>query len=338
MMIRFLYSRDVGIQSTYGQRQIAARLHGHLMERFGDVEFVDLADDEYDVSKLGDDDLVVGHPGAALHRTREARGDRGTLVVVPIPPWNEMRVLTQSWRHILFIGGRQWFEDLCEAHRNELPGFDALSWHPMCVDLSLFRRVKQRFNPPGQRRFLYVGRFDQARKNILRLIEAFAGLNDSLTIVAPTLLPEAGTPDELAARDAVKAGRYPNIRLQPFTLNTAPEFIDVVRQSDVYIHPASFDSQATSILESIAYGLVPVVTRESGFEYSFGGFLNVNDIDACHRHIRDVQQAPGAVLEGAACAARERLGSDHTWAGLCGAVDRAIDHLMREAPSHPCIR
>lgn len=326
-MVHFFYCDCLPYAATQGNAQIASRVRAHLAARFGSVAFADHQRVDAALDRIGADDLVIGHPGAAMEHVRRGGRCRRMLLLVPLPPWEELHELATRYSNILLIGGRHWYEDLVEKRRDALPAGTTLHYGHMAVDATMFPRVKTVFAPPGRRSFLFVGRFDQERKNVFGLVDVFAGRSDRLTIVAPTLGPDAPQ-RERALRDALAAGQYPNIRLAPYHVNVSPEFRALVRSCDVYIHLATFDSQATTILEAIAYGLVPMLSRESGFEYSFGGFVDPHDVDGCRRRLDEVQAAPGAVLESAATAARMRLLSHHGWRSFTAALDRAIDAMV----------
>jgi len=170
-----------------------------------------------------------------------------------------------------------------------------------------FPRVKGAFERPGRRRFLYIGN-TSAPKNtgylsaIARAMPeaevAWAGTGRSVEGVRP-----------LGQLDFAK-----------------PAAREVVAGFDFLLTVGSSDANPATVLEAMAWGLVPICTPQSGYEDE-PGIVNVplGDVAAAVRVLRDVQLAPAERLEALRAAGDEQLGSRFTWDRFNAQVEVAVE-------------
>lgn len=107
-------------------------------------------------------------------------------------------------------------------------------------------------------RVLYSGRLDQPDKRVLDLLPLVDGL---LSAAVPFTLTLAGQGSETAALLDGFAGLPHAGRVRLIGAIPPPDMPEVYSQHDVLIQPSSVEGLSNSLLEAMAAGLVPVVTR-----------------------------------------------------------------------------
>lgn len=106
--------------------------------------------------------------------------------------------------------------------------------------------------------------------------------------------------------------------------NNDPEFNQwVVDSCDFYIHTGRMDAQATTILESCARGLIPLVTPESGFSSPHAIYLT-HDPEENRKIIESALKLPEAELLQRSHLLREQIHRDHSWDKIFGTIWEGI--------------
>ena len=207
---------------------------------------------------------------------------------------------------MLAVTGNAWFDTVESSPFSH--------WRPKMVHVDLavdrddFPRVKTKFNPPGQRRFVYIGH-TLWYKNTGYLSEIAAAMPESR-------ISWIGSSDR-GIRRLLPLGR------QDFSTAAGRS---VVAEHDFLLTVGSSDSNPTTILEAAAWGLVPVCTRESGYA-GYRGIVNVplDDPAGAVEVLRGLQQAPEDELEEMR-AQNDRLLDEHfTWDRFATQVVEAIE-------------
>ena len=86
----------------------------------------------------------------------------------------------------------------------------------------------------------------------------------------------------------------------------------IVDTCDFYIHTATMDAQATTILENCARGLIPLITPESGFSSPYAIYLTHDPTE--NRKIIDwALNLPEEELLIRSHLLREQIFRDHSW-------------------------
>jgi glycosyltransferase involved in cell wall biosynthesis len=177
----------------------------------------------------------------------------------------------------------------------------------MAVDCARYPRVKQRFNAPGKRGFLYIGE-SHLRKGtdfLGRLMERFPN--------CPRAWLGHGPP-------------IPNMRQLAAGRALDPEFMrELARDYDFFISPSRADPNPTTILESMAWGFPVACTPQSGYyatEYRQN--LVLDDLEHSSAVLARLQSAPEAELLHMADLARSRVEQDYTWQRF---TDTVLEHL-----------
>ena len=194
----------------------------------------------------------------------------------------------------------------------------------LAVDRKSFPRIKSKFNPPGQRKFIYIGN-DNPVKNV------------SFLSKIARALPEYCF--GWAGRGSGHNGLH-RLGYRDFSSQSGQELI---RQYDFLITLGTADANPTTILEAMSWGLVPICTPTSGYE-NIPGIVNVptNDLEETIAVLRRLQYAPEEELLSLVARADELLATHFTWDRFCRQVVSALisdtSPLLGEYPLVPLHR
>ncbi len=163
--------------------------------------------------------------------------------------------------HILGIMGAYWFDTWKDG--------PFARWTPkithldMAIETARFPRVKRTFNPPGRRKFLYIGNGERNKGTYL-LSDLFGltqGKHRCLWIGADRTLPNLD--------------HRPWQRLQGVTMER------LAAECDVFLTLAISDANPTTILESMAWGFPVACTPQSGY-YRMSELKELSTTDMTH--------------------------------------------------------
>lgn len=308
--VHFVYPHEPKISSPHAiGRKVAERL------RAGGYEVVQYDWNETRVLEPGPDDVLVGHPHPApwtiFRRSARRRGWKRVLLMLPYNHRDLVQVaFADSFLRrcdlLLAITGNFWFETV---------GMSDLShWRPkmihvdLAVDRADFPRVKSSFNPPGKRRFLYIG-------------HTLWYKNPAYLSQIARAMPEA----EIAWMGSSQRGIPGLLSLGRHDFAT-DEARALVAGYDFLLTVGSSDSNPATILEAAAWGLVPVCTRESGYA-GYPGIPNVplDDVRGAVETLRGLEEAPAERLEELRAANDRLLDTHFTWDRFAAQVIDAIE-------------
>jgi glycosyltransferase involved in cell wall biosynthesis len=211
---------------------------------------------------------------------------------------------------IFGIMGRYWYDTWRQS---------ALShWFPkivpfdMAIDVAAFPRLKIRFNPPGRRRFLYIG-WAGAQKGT-HLLSILFGLARNHRCVA------VGPSRPLA-----------NIECRPRVLFTLPYVQRLAAECDFVIAPAVSDANPTVILEAMAWGFPVACTPQAGY-YNIPELVPLSITDMRHNvaMLDMLQEAREEELLARADAARRLVTTRYTWERFETTLCKALNEVMIE--------
>lgn len=227
---------------------IGRNLARRLRERY-EVHLHDWDDTEVIDPQEGD--VLIGHPHPSpLSIFRRSILRKGWSRRVILAPYNHGDLRQSAWLDkvvarsdlYLAITGEHWFASA--------PASPFKHWVPKMVHMDLavdradFPPIKPRFNPPGQRRFLYIGHSTWT-KNI-----AYLGSLARTTL--PGTFAWMGTGDPIPSVSA--------LGLRDFRDASARS---IVSQHDFLISVGRADANPAAVLEAMAWGLVPVCSTQS---------------------------------------------------------------------------
>jgi glycosyltransferase involved in cell wall biosynthesis len=245
--IHFVYPHGSSISAPDSiGRNVAERL-GHHHE----VVQYDWNDNR--LLRPGADDMLLGHPHPAPWTVfRRSARQKGWKRIIGMFPFTSVARYVAFADNVvgrcdvvLAITGNFWLKDL---------GASRLShWAPkmihvdMAVDREDFPVVKEAFSPPGSRRFVYIGDSSPA-KNIDYLGELASHL-----------------PRGMVSWIGPGSHRVRNVRRLGEQDFATPEARLLVADHDFLLTVGKADANPATILESMAWGLVPVCTPSSGY-------------------------------------------------------------------------
>ena len=265
-------------------------------------------------------DVLVGHPhpsrATIFQRSCRRPGWRRVLMLAPFnhdlaQVAFEDAVIPHCDR-FLAICGPYWFTGLERSPFSHwAPRMQRLD---LAVDRADFPPVKSRFNAPGARRLVYIGHTGAA-KNTGYLSEIARRLPG--TEVA-SMGPE-GRP-------------IPGLRplgWQDFSTTPARE---LVSGYDFMITVGIADANPATILEAMAWGLIPICTPESGYT-GVSGIFNVplGQPERAARAVSDLLQRPTEELHAIQRENWSLLDCDYTWDRFAERVATAIESEERPA-------
>jgi glycosyltransferase involved in cell wall biosynthesis len=207
----------------------------------------------------------------------------------------------------LAITGRFWF--------NSIESSLFAHWRPkmihvdLAVDRDDFPIVKDRFNPRGSRRFLYIGH-DGWQKNP-RYLEELANT------MAGSSFSWMGVGKRIEG--------FKRLGAQDFRTDVARE---LVASHDFMVTVGEFDANPTTILEAMAWGLIPVCTPTSGYE-GYAGIVNIplNNAREAVRVLGELQNAPSEELMKMQRVNWQALDSHFNWDRF---ADQVLDAIRSE--------
>lgn len=306
--IHFVYPHGPSISAPDSiGRNVAERL-GHHHE----VVSYDWNDDR--LLRPGADDMLLGHPHPApwtvFRRSARQKGWKRVIGMFPFTSVPRYVAFADDvvgrCDVVLAITGNFWIKNLDASLLSH--------WAPkmihvdMAVDRGDFPVVKKAFNPPGSRRFVYIGA-SSAAKNVDYLDELASHLPvGRVSWIGP------------GSRRVLSVQRLGE---QDFATAEARQ---LVADHDFLLTVGSADANPTTILESMAWGLVPVCTPSSGY-VDYPSIVNIPLGDSEHAlavlerlqtveetHLRDMQRSNWHLLD-----------EHFNWDRFSGQVLAAID-------------
>lgn len=284
---------------------------GHVLGQWFNVCQYDWMDTR--VLQPAPGDVLLGHPHNApwtiFRRSVRRYGWHRRLLLAPfnceLKQVAFMDSVVRRCDLYLAITGNYWFDQAQSS--------DVSHWLPkmrhvdLAVDRQDFPQIKADFNEQGRRRFLYIGN-DNWAKNVAYL-EALA-----------EALPEydfgwvgdcAKQQSQLTCLGWLDFGDAQSQRL--------------VAGFDFLITVGSADANPATILEAMAWGLIPICTPQSGYQ-NMEGIINVplNDLPGAVQVLRRLQEVPRQDLVKLAAGNRRRLDMHFNWQRFGEQVRKAI--------------
>lgn len=304
--IHFIYPHGAAIScpDTIG-RHVASRLRERYAVRLYDWDDVGCIQPE-------PGDVLLGHPhparGTVFRRSMQLPGWERIIAFCPfnhdLAQVGFLDPVVRRCDVYLAIAGSYWFERPapCLTH-----------WRPRMVHVDLaidreeFPLTKNSFSAPGKRRFVYIGNATKP-KNVGYLAEIarslpdyeFAWIGRSESVPGLTRL---GSLD--------------------FSSDSARE---LVCGYDFMITVGRADANPATVLESMAWGLIPVCTPQSGY-VGLPGVPNVplDDLQGALAVLRRLQEQPLEYLHSLQrhniAALEEHFNWDRVAGEVCGAIE-----------------
>jgi len=260
-------------------------------------------------------DILLGHPsGLPFTYLRRSLMDKHWSRRILLYPFAHGRLdyssfidsMIEHCNLFLAITGEYWIRSLSQSRLKH--------WRPklrhldLAVDCADFPFLKHTFNPTGRRRVVYIGS-SGSHKNIPYL-EQIASQCTDMTF------GWIGT-----GRPGIKG-----VKRHGYVDFSTEEGKAVICNYDFLLTVGNSDPNPTTILESMAWGLIPVCTPQSGYEES-SGVINVplNDVAAASAVLRRLQDVPEDQLRAIQRANIGRLIDHYNWDRFAAQVIEAIE-------------
>lgn len=273
-------------------------------------------------------DVLVGHPHPApLSTFRRSAAQPGWRRVLMLAPYHHGDAVQVAWAEPVLRRSDLWLAVTGDHWSRSITTSVYAHWAPRMVHVDLavdrgdFPALDRSFNPPGQRRFLYIGHTGWP-KNTAYLAELAARLG-------PGRVAWMGKgPGEIPGVTA--------LGYQDFATDAARR---LVARHDFVLSVSGADANPSTILEGMAWGLVPVCTPESGYD-ARPGIVNLplGDVEGAARVLRRLDQAPTKELERARALNWEALDRHFNWDRFAAQVTEAIERDDRPALLTPSWR
>ena len=283
--------------------------------------------DDYTDIIPGDDDVLLGHahpfPGTIFRRNMRHPGWRRVIALEPYHHGDavQMAFFDRIIPHcdcFLAITGNFWFRSIAESRFSHwLPRMRHLD---LAVDRNDFPFVKTSFAPPGKRRFLYIGHSGWT-KNVGYLAALAGQLTENDFGWIGSGQPIAGF-RSLGRRDF----RDSSARAE-------------VAEYDFLISVGRADANPTTILEAMAWGLIPVCTPQSGY-VDYPGIINVplDNLGTAVGMLRSLQQIDSSRLHTFQQWNAELLEQHFHWPRAVAQVQDAIADVGRPMLSETSLK
>lgn len=279
--------------------------------------------DSFETLKPDKKSLLLGHPhpvpGTVFRKAAAKGGWRRVLMLCPF----NADPAQVAWLDSVVEHCDSWLAFTGPYWERALPASPMARWLPrfrrldLAVDQREFPFLKKRFAAPGRRAFIYLGHSGWP-KNTAYLAQLAAAMPS-------TRFSWAGSP---------RGGAIPGVRhlgLLDFRERRAQT---LVAEHDFMITVGSFDANPATILEAMAWGLVPVCTPQSGYETRDElGVINVplNNVSAAVTVLKRLQFMPLSRLKALSIHNRFRLDSHYHWARVTAEVVKALEEKKRPA-------
>jgi len=203
----------------------------------------------------------------------EASGARKILFMPYVPGADDLwlpQALAAANGEMVAITGLVWMKDFAAGPTSQLTKrFLRLD---MGIEGQDYPRVKTTFNPPGKRKFLYIGHTADYKNT--QMLEG----------IAATLPKFEG--------GHIGFGRIAGWKHLGSQIDLTPESMRVLaKEYDIFVSVSTGDAQATTILEQICFGLAIACTPETGYTFESLYRLDCKDLDLNVKILSELQRA-----------------------------------------------
>ena len=295
----------------------------HLTEHFRGSYEVRLYDwnERYGVVACGEHDIVIGHvtPRGNGPMNRVLRSRRPARAKIMLQPFShglvEENYFTLPYVPLsdayAAICGTYWLDTLAVSPFG--PSSAKFQRVDMAIDAAQYPYLRRSFNPPGQRRILYIGHNLTASKGCVYLSTLARSLPD-------VDFGWIGNGEPIDGVEHISPNR-----------ELTPEFMAAIcERYDFFITMGVSDANPTTILEAMAWGLPVLCTPQSGY-YNMATIFNVllDDPVFNRQLITTLQAMPAAELLRLAVVNRELVCGTYTWSNFLRRVDSIIEAVAR---------
>jgi glycosyltransferase involved in cell wall biosynthesis len=183
----------------------------------------------------------------------------------------------------------------------------------MAVDTEHYPFIKDQFNKPGHRGYLYIGTSSDPRKGTDFLSALMSKLKD---------YPKAWIGD---------GPEIKNVQRLSTGCSLDPVFMrKVARDYDFFISPSLADPNPTTIIESLSWGFPVVCTPQSGYyESDCIKNIHLDDLEASAQILESLQHCDDTALTCLGRKGREVVERKYNWDIFTGSVIKNLQAVPR---------
>ena len=177
----------------------------------------------------------------------------------------------------------------------------------MAVDGKHFPYLRKKFNPIGHRKLVYIGS-NLPMKNVGYIYEIMRHMNDV------KLHWYGGDPSHPLAK-------LPNVKVTGWVQLNRDTAQRIVDECDIFINVSTSDANPTTLLESMAWGMITACSKQSGYwKDPLFTELFTDDVQATIKALRQLLNAPEEELLKRAQVGRKEIETKYTWDRFCSTV------------------
>ncbi len=182
-----------------------------------------------------------------------------------------------------------------------------------------------------RRRFLWLGSRGLAHKGLGRTLEAFAGMSDHhLTVCGPL-------DQEPRFCEAYRRELQHCLNIRPFGWIdvTGPEFAALAEATLALILPSCAEAQAGAVINGMAAGLIPIVSRQVGMDVTpdFGVLLEDDSPLGIRRAVSELATRPSDELCAMSRRAWEIAHARHSLEAYQQGIGDVIERILTQHPN-----
>ena len=276
------------------------------------------------------DDILIGHPHPEPGKCFRTSMVAPWKKVISIAPWNGSdeyrRDQEYVWKvvdHHFSICGEGWVNNDGHHLRSLKCGDKQITIKPlitrldMAIDPQYFPTLKQSYNPPGERRFLYIGctvpikgtdYLGELAHCVDKGVFGHIG-HGKITDTVPNILRDTNSPISHGYLD-----------LQ------SDEAKFILAQYDFLIMPGIHDANPTTVLEAMSWGLIPILSDGCGYtEKDYFGYRLSRTCADDAELIESLQRADETTLRDLARRNAELVRSRYTWQRFVNSVALVLE-------------
>lgn len=314
-MIHFVYAHVHDTPEIHSPHSITRNLYNFLRTK-DEVKYYQW--DQIGVADVGPNDIFIGHPhyntDTIVQRTVREKKCKLMCTIHPLHtamPEHNMPFddLAKRADKIFSICGPYWYDTIDRT--------PFASWKPKIVRLDMavdglhFPYLRNNFNRIGFRRLVYIGS-TMPMKNVGYLYEIMRRL-DNVELYW------------YGGDGSHPLSRLPNVRTFGWMHLNRAVAETIVKNCDVFVNVSSSDANPTTLLESMAWGLITACSKESGY-YNDELFteLPINDAGAAATILLRLLNTPSDELLNRARAGRLAIETKYTWERFCNQIWNGI--------------
>ena len=316
MKIHFAYFGDPLNDGTiHTPETIANRLYRYLEKRV-EVQYYNFMDFTTTL-QIAPDDIILGHPhpwpGLFLERAFQIPC-RARYMIWPLhtrlPEINRFAIpYTKQADKLFTISGPYWIDNLGDTeYAYMIPKIVRLD-NAVDTTQDIWQLAKGNFNPKKQRGLFTMGR-SGPEKGTTELFKLLTKINCPLIVAG-----------EFSGEDLKILENRPDTKILGKMHWWDKEIKDnIINCCDFFVNMSVSDASPTTVLESMALGLIPITTKECGYEYDSFLPFHLGEEDFNLNSLQYAQEMEEAVLKTLQGKNRKLIEDVHNWDRFCSMV------------------